>query len=330
MTFARRGQGFESSQLHVGAVAGGILSSAAGTKHLAYACRVSNVPYSRAVGRCHDRPLAGHSLVPGTEPVGGGPGMDTNISNLERDGETRPFAAHGHAVLGSAGGLTLLRGVFEPGWRWSSDVAPIVGTDSCQTRHLGYIISGRMQVRMDDGTETTVEAGDLFDLPAGHDAWVLGDEPCVMVDYSPDATRYARGRAADVAIPDDKYMTLVRKGYVAFNSGDFDTLRAILSHDVVQHVPGTSQLAGAYKGIDAVLGYYGKLAELTGGQFRADLIDVFGDGQGHVTAMHQITATRDGVTRVTRGAILFTFLGDRATDLLEMHADLPGDDAFFA
>jgi ketosteroid isomerase-like protein len=256
--------------------------------------------------------------------------MGANISNLERDGETRAFAAHGHAVLGSAGGLTLLRGVFEPGWRWSSDIAPIAGTDSCQTHHLGYIISGRMQIRMDDGTETTVEAGDLFDLPAGHDAWVLGDEPCVMVDYSPDATRYARGRAADVAAPDDKYMTLVRKGYVAFNSGDFDTLRSILSHDVAQHVPGESQLAGAYKGIDAVLGYYGKLAELTGGQFRADLIDVFGDGQGHVTAMHQITATRDGVTRVARGAILFTFLGDRATDLLEMHADLPGDDAFFA
>jgi ketosteroid isomerase-like protein len=256
--------------------------------------------------------------------------MGANISNLERDGETRSFAAHGHAVLGSAGGLTLLRGVFEPGWRWSSDVAPIAGTDSCQTRHLGYVISGRMQVRMDDGTETTIEAGDLFDLPAGHDAWVLGDEPCVMVDYSPDATRYARGRAADVADPDDKYMTMVRKGFIAFNSGDVDTLRSILAHDVVQHVPGTSHLAGAYKGIDAVLGYYGKLAELTGGQFRADLIDVFGDGLGHVTAMHQITATRDGVTRVTRGAILFTFLGERATDLLEMHSDLPGDDAFFA
>jgi ketosteroid isomerase-like protein len=254
--------------------------------------------------------------------------MDTNISNLERDGEPRPFAGHGHAVLGSAGGLTLLRGVFEPGWRWSSDIAPIAGTSSCQTRHLGYVISGRMQVRMDDGTESTVEAGDLFDLPSGHDAWVLGDEPCVMVDYSPDATRYARGDAT--AAPDNQHMSLVRRGYAAFNSGDLDTLRAILSHDVVQHVPGASQIAGTFKGIDAVLGYYGKLAELTGGQFRADLIDVFGDGQGHVTALHQITATRNGVTRVSRGTILFTFLGERATDLLEMHEDLPGDDAFFA
>jgi len=256
--------------------------------------------------------------------------MGTLISNLERDGITRSFAAHGHAVLGSAGGLSLMRGVFEPGWRWTSDVAPIAGTDSCRTRHLGYVVSGRMQIRMDDGTELTIGSGDLFDLPAGHDAWVLGSEPCVMIDYSPEATRYATAALATVAPPDDKYMTLVRRGYQAFNTGDFDTLRTILSHDVVQHVPGSSQLAGAYKGIDAVLGYYGKLADLTDGQFRADLIDVMGDGQGHVTSVHQVTATRDGVTRVSRGTIVFTFLGERATDLVELHADLPGDDAFFA
>jgi ketosteroid isomerase-like protein len=256
--------------------------------------------------------------------------MGTQISSLERDGETRPFAAHGHAVIGSAGGLTLMRGVFEPGWRWSADIAPIAGTASCQTRHLGYVLAGRMQVRMDDGSELTVEAGDLFDLPAGHDAWVLGDEPCVMIDYSSQATRYARGQVPGTAAPDDKYMTLVRRGYEAFNSGDLATLREILSHDVAQHVPGSSQISGEYKGIDAVLGYYGKLAGLTDGHFRADLIDVFGDGHGHVTAVHQTTATRNGVTRVSRGSILFTFLGDRATDLVEMHADLPGDDAFFA
>lgn len=256
--------------------------------------------------------------------------MGINISNLERDGEVRPFAAHGQAVIGSAGGLTLSRAVFEPGWRWSRDIAPIAGTSSCQVHHLGFAVSGRMQVQMDDGTEMIVETGDLFDLPRGHDAWVLGDEPCVMVDFSPETTRYARGRAAQAGEPDDKYMALVRRGYDAFNTGDFETLRTILSHDAVQHVPGTSQIAGAYKGIDAVLAYYGKLAELTDGQVRADLINVFGDGQGHVTALHQTTATRNGVTRVSRGTILFTFLGDRATDLLEMHEDLPGDDAFFA
>lgn len=255
--------------------------------------------------------------------------MDTQISKLDRDGESRSFAAHGHAVLGSAGGLTLLKGVFEPGWKWSTDVAPLAGTTSCQVRHLGYVLSGRMQLRMDDGSEKTIETGDLFDLPAGHDAWVVGDEPCVMVDYSADATRYAT-RGGAKAQPDDKYMAQVRRGYAAFNTGDVETLTAVLSHDVVQHVPGDSQISGTYKGIDSVLGYYAKLGELTGGTFRAHLISVAGDGQGHVTAVHQISGTRKGTTRVSRGAILFTFLGDRATDLLEMHEDLPGDDAFFA
>lgn len=254
--------------------------------------------------------------------------MNAMISNLERDGEVRQFQAHGHANLASAGGLTLLRGVFEPGWRWSEDVAPLAGTSSCQVRHLGYVISGRMTVRMDDGTESMLSAGDLFDLPAGHDAWVLGDEPCIMVDYSSEATRYARGSATQPS--DDTYMATVRRGYAAFNSKDIATLRTILSHDVTQIVPGTSQVSGDHKGIDAVLGYYATLGDMTDGSFRADLISVQGDGRGHVTAVHQITATRNGTTRVSRGSILFTFLGERATELLEMREDLAGDDAFFA
>jgi ketosteroid isomerase-like protein len=220
--------------------------------------------------------------------------------------------------------------VFEPGWRWSNDIGPIAGTPSCRVRHLGYVISGRMQIRMDDGTETIIDAGDMFDLPPGHDAWVVGDEPCVMVDYSSELTGYARGRAADLAPADNEHMTMVRRGFDAFNTGDMDALRTLMAHDVVQHVPGTSQVAGVYKGIDAVLGLYAKLFELTEGTLRCDLIDVFGDNQGHVTATYLMTATRGGVTRVAREALLFTFLGDRVTDLLELHSDLPGDDAFFA
>jgi ketosteroid isomerase-like protein len=123
---------------------------------------------------------------------------------------------------------------------------------------------------------------------------------------------------------------LVRKGYAAFNSRDIETLKSILARDVVHHVPGTNELAGEHKGIDSVLGYYGKLGEMTDGTFRADLVDTHGDGRNHVTAVHQITATRNGITRVSRGSILFTFLGDKATDLLELRGDLAGDDAFFA
>ena len=251
------------------------------------------------------------------------------ISNLKRDGEVRAFKAHGQAVIGSAGGAAYVLGTFEPGWRFSTDVGPIAGTETCQTRHLGYVLSGRMKVRMDDGTECEIGPGDLFDLPPGHDAWVLGDESCVMVDTSPDATRYAKGGTPGPAV-EDRYLALVRKGYEAFNTGDIATLAALMSHDVVQHVPGDSPLAGDYKGIEAVLTYYGRLGELTEGSFQADLIDTHGDGHGHVMALHQITATRNGVTRVSRGSILFTFLGDKITDLLELHADLAGDDAFLA
>jgi ketosteroid isomerase-like protein len=255
---------------------------------------------------------------------------DAHITNVVRDGDNRPFAAHGHAVLATAGAASLLRGEFEPGWRWSTDIAPIAGTSSCQVRHLGYVISGRMDIRMDDGKELTCAPGDLFDLAPGHDAWVVGDEKCVMVDFSPDATRYARGATQITPPAPDANMDAVRRGYAAFNTGDIETLSTILARDVVQQVPGQSQLAGTYKGLDAVLGYYGKLGELTDGTFRAGLLECHSDSSAHVTAVHQITATRNGVTMVTRGSILFTFLGGKATDLLEMHANIAADDAFFA
>lgn len=255
---------------------------------------------------------------------------EVRISNLARDGEKRAFKAHGHALVGSAGAATFMKGTFEPGWRWSDDLKPLAGTDSCQTRHLGYVISGRMHITCDDGTEIEVSAGDAFDLPPGHDAFVVGDEPCVMIDVSPSATAYAKGQTQATPQVEDRYLSLVRKGYNAFNTGDIPTLTTLLSHDVIQHVPGESALSGDYKGIDSVLAYYGKLAEETNGTFRAHLVDVHGDGHGHVTAVHVIEATRHGVTRVSRGSILFTFLGDRVTDLLELRADIAGDDAFLS
>lgn len=71
----------------------------------------------------------------------------------------------------------------EPGWRWSEHVKPTAGTDSCQVAHLGYVISGRMHVRTDDGTECEVGPGDVQLLGPGHDAWVVGNEPFVMLDF---------------------------------------------------------------------------------------------------------------------------------------------------
>jgi ketosteroid isomerase-like protein len=290
---------------------------------------VEKWPLEVECGRCQDLWRSRPQPAVGRDPEEVGRLAEVLISNLQRDGKTRPFAAHGHAVVGSAGGEAVLRGVFEPGWRWSADIAPIAGTATCQTRHLGYVVSGRMQIQLEDGRDAVIEAGDLFDLPAGHDAWVLGDQPCVTIDHSPEATQYATSYASPPGAVDEN-LVLVRRGYAAFNAKDIATLVSILSPNVVQHVPGASQVAGEHRGIEAVLGYYGKLGELTDGSFRADLIDVHGDGLNHVNAVHQITATRNGVTRVSRGSILFTIKDGLATDLLELHGDLAGDDAFLA
>jgi hypothetical protein len=81
-------------------------------------------------------------------------------------------------------GAVVARAIFEPGWRWSEDVKSIAGTDTCQAQHLGYLISGRFHVRMDDGTERDFAPGDAHVVGPGHDAWVVGNEPAVIVDFA--------------------------------------------------------------------------------------------------------------------------------------------------
>ena len=116
----------------------------------------------------------------------------TDKQNIEAPHERRPFKDHGHMDVVTLGGFTLGRGVFEPGWRWSDDVKPIAGTDSCQTHHTGLCLSGQMTVRFDDGSELEVGPGDVVDIDPGHDAWTVGDEPCVLVDTGVAA--YAKPR----------------------------------------------------------------------------------------------------------------------------------------
>ncbi len=83
----------------------------------------------------------------------------------------------------SFGDVALMRVTFQPGWRWSEHVKPTAGTNSCEVPHFNYGISGRLHVRMDDGTESEVGPGDVQLLPPGHDAWVVGDEPYVGLDF---------------------------------------------------------------------------------------------------------------------------------------------------
>ena len=89
-----------------------------------------------------------------------------------------------HIDLVELGELAIGRAVFEPGWRWSKHVKPIVGTESCQVHHVGYVVSGHLHIEMNDGASLDVMGGDAFEIPPGHDAWVIGDEPWVSVDWA--------------------------------------------------------------------------------------------------------------------------------------------------
>jgi hypothetical protein len=81
------------------------------------------------------------------------------------------------------GDMPITKATFEPGWRWSEHIRSIAGTDSCQVPHFTYVIPGHLRTRMDDGTEFDLGPGDIAITATGHDAWVLGDEPCVGLDF---------------------------------------------------------------------------------------------------------------------------------------------------
>ena len=114
----------------------------------------------------------------------------TEHKSFKRSDEIREFP-HGRAEILEFGVGEVGRLVLEPGWHWSNDVKPIAGTESCEAPHFQYHVSGRLMIRMDDGTELIAEPGDITSLPSGHDAWVLGNEPVVVVDFH-GASNYAK------------------------------------------------------------------------------------------------------------------------------------------
>src|SRR5580658_3017315 len=102
--------------------------------------------------------------------------------NFGKPDEVREFPK-GKVDLLNIGGATVGRAVLQPGWRWATSVQPIAKTKSCEAPHFQYHVSGILRVRMDDGTEFDCKPGDVSLLPPGHDAWVVGNEPAVVVDF---------------------------------------------------------------------------------------------------------------------------------------------------
>jgi hypothetical protein len=118
------------------------------------------------------------------------PARSIQGKNLGSPDETRSFDK-GKMDVVTLDNVTVGKAVFEPGWKWSECVKPIAGTDSCQVPHVGYLISGRMKVVMDDGSDEEFGPDDAVVIPPGHDAWILGDEPCVILDFA-GANQYAK------------------------------------------------------------------------------------------------------------------------------------------
>lgn len=115
----------------------------------------------------------------------------TDVKSIEKPDDRRDFP-RGHMEIVQLPGLMFGRATFEPGWRWTESVKDIAGTDLCEVDHKSYIVEGRLRIRMRDGAEMEVGPGDVFTLPAGHDAWVVGDEPCVALDFGSEVTEYAK------------------------------------------------------------------------------------------------------------------------------------------
>ena len=110
--------------------------------------------------------------------------------NLNSPDETRIFEK-GKVELVTISGVTFGRATLNPGWKWSESVKQIAKTESCQEPHTQYIISGRLHVVMDDGREFDLGPGDATVLPPGHNGWVTGNEPCVLIDFT-GMTQYAK------------------------------------------------------------------------------------------------------------------------------------------
>ena len=159
--------------------------------------------------------------------------------------------------------------VHEPGWRWSNDVKPIAGTELCQFHHVGYVVAGRLRVQMPDGTEMEFGPEEVFEIPPGHDAWVVGDEGWVAIDFEGMRTY---GRSLEPL--SDR------------------TLSSILLTDIVESTRRAADL-GAARWQD-VIGEHNRRAASAIGRHRGRLVKTTGDG---------VLAAFDSAERAVRAAV---------------------------
>ena len=189
----------------------------------------------------------------------------------------RPLS-RGVGAAAQIGGLAIGRAILEPGWRWSEDVKPIVGTEWCEVHHLQLVVSGRLAVRLADSDEVDeFVAGDVFDIPPGHDAWVVGDEPTDLIDLS--------GNSAEFGLPPASARQVV----------------TMLMSDIVDSTPTAARLGDARW--RQTLVDHNRIVRREIERFRGREIDTTGDGffvayDSAAGAVHCARAIRDAVQRL--------------------------------
>lgn len=130
--------------------------------------------------------------------------MTLRRRTFDRPDDHRTFEL-GRLDLIDVGDVSVGRVTFDPGWRWSAHVKPVVGTEWCEVHHIGYVVSGRLHVEMRDGATVELNRGDVYETPPGHDAWVVGDESWVAVDYT-GRRLFALAQTAD---PSGAFLTIL-------------------------------------------------------------------------------------------------------------------------
>ncbi len=143
---------------------------------------------------------------------------------------------HGHVDIVNLDETYIARLSWEPGWRWSKDVAPVVQTSSCQNRHLGYVLSGTLRVVMDDGSELDLRVGDAFEIPPGHDAWVVGDEAFDTVEFASAAVFGATPDENESVLATILFTDIVNSTARLNQIGDARWRRLLIEHNQAMRV----------------------------------------------------------------------------------------------
>jgi class 3 adenylate cyclase len=157
--------------------------------------------------------------------------------SLDMPDEVRAYVGAGQTEVFEMSDFVIGRMVMEPGWRWSTNVRPIVGTDRCQYHHLGFVLQGRLHVQMHDGTEAVLGPNEMYEIPPDHDAWVIGDESWVALDFR-GARSYARplARDGDRVLATILFTDIVDSTKLATASGDARWADILARHNELMQI----------------------------------------------------------------------------------------------